>query len=267
MRQLGRIYGRLLIAGFRRQSTYRLAALGGLAANLTFGLLKLAILSAAVRTTSGDLGGYDLATMSAYIWISQGLLGSVNLYGRLDLVDRVKTGDVAVEFLRPIDLQAATLATELGRGLFTLLPRGLPLLLVGILVGMSGPSGWLGWLAGPISLVLGMLTSYAMVYLIAVAGFWLVDVRGIQMFYMAVAGFLGGLFVPIWIFPGWLTTLAVATPFPAMLMYPVDVLSGRAEGLEIVGLLAAQAGWLLVLLAVGQALTRAGRRVLEVQGG
>jgi ABC-2 type transport system permease protein len=122
-------------------------------------------------------------------------------------------------------------------------------------------------LLGSCSLLLGMLISYAAVYLVAVAGFWLVDVRGIQMLYMVVSGFLCGLYVPIWIFPGWLLAVARSTPFPAMMMYPVDVLSGRTDGLDAGLLVLAQVGWLAVLVVAGQLATRAGRRVLEVQGG
>lgn len=48
-----RTYSRLFVAGFRRQSTYRLAALGGLVANTTFGLLKVALLFAAIDAAGG----------------------------------------------------------------------------------------------------------------------------------------------------------------------------------------------------------------------
>src|SRR5579862_6397247 len=93
--RVGRVYWRLLVAGFRRQSAYRLAALGGLVANVTFGLLKVAMLFATVRAAGGELHGYDTASMSTYVWLSQGLLGSVNLMGRTDLALRVKDGQVA----------------------------------------------------------------------------------------------------------------------------------------------------------------------------
>jgi ABC-2 type transport system permease protein len=85
MRATARVYWRILVAGFRRQSAYRLAALGGLVANLTFGMLKVAILFATVRAAGGQLHGYNTASMSAYVWLSQGMLGSVNLNGRTDL--------------------------------------------------------------------------------------------------------------------------------------------------------------------------------------
>lgn len=268
LRRTTRVYWRLLVAGFRRQATYRLAALGGLVANVTFGLLKVAVLFAGVRAAGGELSGYDVGAMSAYIWISQGLLGSVNLFGRCDVAERIKDGDVAVDFLRPLDVQAASITTEVGQSLFALLPRGLPSVAIGALVvGMDLPSNPVSYLIGTLSVLLAITLAAATVYLVAATGFWLVDARGVQILYMVVSGFLAGLFVPIRIFPGWLEALAQATPFPSMLMYPVDILSGRVTPTQGVLLVGVQLGWLAAVLLVGHLMTRAGRRILEVQGG
>jgi len=268
MRATARVYWRLLVAGFRRQSAYRLAALGGLVANLTFGLLKVAVLFATVRAAGGQLHGYDTAAMGTYVWISQGLLGSVNLNGRTDLAVRVKDGQVAVDFLRPVDLQGATIAAEAGASLFALVPRGLPsVLLGGLTTGLQLPQSPVSYLLGVLSLLLGIVVSAATVYLIAVAGFWLVETRGLQILYMLASGFLGGLYVPIALFPFWLRTLAAATPFPSIMMYPVDVISGLGGAGRAAGLVLAQVAWLAGVLVIGQLLTRAGRRRLEVQGG
>lgn len=120
---------------------------------------------------------------------------------------------------------------------------------------------------GALSLLLGIVVSATTVYLVGVSGFWLVETRGVAILYMVVSGFLAGLFVPIAMFPDWLRLVATATPFPSMMMYPVDVLSGRIGGLDAIGLVALQVLWLAVTLAAGQLATRAGRRRLEVQGG
>ena len=269
MRGTIRVYWRLLVAGFRRQSAYLMAAFGGLVANTTFGLLKVAILFATVRAAGGELQGYDVAQMSTYIWISQGLLGSVNMYGRTDIADRIKSGDVAVDFLRPVDVQGAAVTTEVGRALFNLIPRGLPSVLIGaVFVGMAAPDGPSSYVLGAVSVLLGIAVSAVTVYvLVAVPGFWIVETRGLQILYMVFAGFLAGLFVPIWLFPAWLEVAAQATPFPATMMYPVDVISGRAGGIDALVLVGVQLAWLVGVAALGQVLTRAGRRHLEVQGG
>jgi ABC-2 type transport system permease protein len=73
--------------------------------------------------------------------------------------------------------------------------------------------------------------------------------------------------VPLWLFPGWLQGIALATPFPALLMFPTDILSGRTTGAAAVGLVGAQLAWLALMAAAGQLMTRGGRRHLEVQGG
>lgn len=269
MRAAGRTYWRLLVAGFRRQSAYLLAAFGGLVANTTFGLLKVAILFATVRAAGGELEGYDVALMSTYIWVSQGLLGSVNLFGRIDIADRIKNGDVAVDFLRPLDVHAAAVTTEIGKSLFALIPRGIPSVLIGgLLVGMALPDNPIAYVLGAASVVLGIAVSAATVYLVVAApGFWVVETRGLQILYMVVSGFLAGLFVPIWIFPRWLEIAAQTTPFPSMMMYPVDIISGRVDSGQGLVLLAVQVAWLVGVGALGQVLTRAGRRHLEVQGG
>lgn len=182
-------YWRLFAAGVREQSTYRLAALGGLVANLTFGFLKVTVLFATVRAAGGELKGYDVATMSTYVWLSQGLLGSVNLFGRTALATRVKDGDIAIDLLRPVNVQGVHLMTELGRSVWSLVPRGVPSVVIGALVvGMALPPGVIPYVLGALSLLLGMLVSAASVYLVAVAGFWLVETRGVQTFYMVDRG-------------------------------------------------------------------------------
>ncbi|MGF7237151.1 MAG: ABC transporter permease [Frankia sp.] len=267
MRAIVRVYRRLLMAGFRRQSAYRLAALGGLVANATFGLLKVAVLFATVRAAGGDLAGYDIGRMSTYIWLSQALLGSVNLHGRTDIAERIKDGRVAVDFLRPLDVQAAEIVTETGRALFALIPRGIPTLVIGAFVGMALPGSVAAYPLGAVSLLLGIVISVAAAYLVGVAGFWLVETRGVQICYVVLSGFLAGLFVPIRLFPAWLRLVAEATPFPSMMMSPIDILAGRVGLAGALTLLAAQLAWLAGVGGLGQALTRAGRRRLEVQGG
>lgn len=261
-------YWRILRAGFRSATTYRAAMIGGLVANATFGFLKAAVLFATVRAAGGDVAGYDLGSMSAYIWLSQGLLGAINLNGGSDFADRVRTGDVAIDFARPISPQLAAIAHEVGQSAATLVPRGLPSVAIGALVvGMAMPTTPLPYLLGLLSLALGMTISATVAQVLATAGLWLVETRGLQVFYMVVSGFFSGLFVPIALFPDWLGVLARSTPFPSMMMSPIDVLSGRVDLAGSLGLLAVQAGWLLALLGAGAVATYAGRRRLEVQGG
>lgn len=269
MRADPRTYWRLAQAGFRRQSAYLLATFAGLCANLTFGFIRSALLLAAVAASGGRMAGYDAGTMGAYVWLSQGLLGAVQLgTGSSEIGERVRNGDIAIDFLRPVDVQGAYLAGDLGRAAYSLIPRGLPSVLVGAATfGLVLPGSVLPYALGLLSVVLGVALSFLCFFITQILGFWVIETRGIRTFYMVVASFLGGLFVPIHLFPGWLAAIAHATPFPSILQAPVDVLSGRAVGTAALQVLAVQVLWSVAVAVLGRVVLGAGRRALEVQGG
>ncbi|MFI6173340.1 ABC transporter permease [Nocardia sp. NPDC051052] len=262
------VYAHLARAGFRRQSQYKLAMFAGLFTNCVFGFVRAAVMLAAVRAT-GDFGGYNEGSIGAYVWLSQGLLGAMQFMGpTLDLADRVKNGDIAIDFLRPVDVQFGYLASDLGRAACTILPRGVPSVLIGVFTfGLVMPNTPLPYLLGAVSVLLAVAISFLCLFAVALIGFWVVETRGLRVLYQVTGTFLAGLFVPVHMFPGWLRTIAQATPFPSILQSPIDVLSGRITGLAAVGVVAVQVCWVLVIGGIGRVLLAAGRRKLEVQGG
>lgn len=262
-------YARLTVAGFRQQSTYLGAAAAGVFTNAVFGFVKMAILLATLQGAGGVAGGYTPQLMVSYIFLSQGMLTAIGAFGGDGaLAERIRTGDIAVDFLRPLNVQFATLATVLGGAVYSLIPRALPLVAIGAATSMMA---WAGEPAAyplaAVSVLLSIVLAQALLYCVQVLGFWVVDTRGIQMFYMVVGTFLMGMFVPVGLFPDWLARIAEYTPFAWILMPPCDILSGRIDVAAGLGTVAVQVGWTVAVLAVGQLLTAAGRRRLEVQGG
>ncbi|WP_261555709.1 ABC-2 family transporter protein [Frankia tisae] len=92
-------------------------------------------------------------------------LGSVNFWGGSEIAERIEDGQIAVDFLRPLDVQAATVTTEVGQALFAFIPRGIPQLLIGgLAVGMELPGSAAAGLLGVVSLLLAVVISEATVY-------------------------------------------------------------------------------------------------------
>lgn len=263
-------YLHLAAAGFRRQTQYRLAMFAGLFTNVVFGFIRSAILLAAVASSGGYLAGYDAGSLSAYVWVSQGLLGAVVLgMGTSELRDRIRTGDIAVDLARPVDVQLGYTAADLGRAVYTFIPRGLPSVLVGALtVGLVLPTTPLPYLLGLVSIVLAVALSFLTRFLVVdLPGFWLTETRGLTSTYSVIATFLAGLYVPVHMFPDWLATLAAWTPFPSMLQVPVDVVTGRVTGAASFAEVGVQAAWTLGILLAGRVVMSAATRRLVVQGG
>ncbi len=258
----------LVRAGFRRYSTYRLATVAGIITNSVFGLIRASILLAAIASAGTAVAGYTPAQASSYVWWGQGLIACVGLFGWAEVSDRVRSGDIAVDFARPVDPQLAYLSADLGRAALLLLTRGLPTLAIGALVfGVAAPQSVGVAALGAVSVVLAVVISFGCRYAVNLASFWVVENRGPQLTYVVVSGLLAGLYVPVAWFPQWLAAVAACTPFPSMLQAPIDLLGGRAGVAEAVHTIAIQLAWAAGMLALGAVLTRQGRRVLEVQGG
>jgi ABC-2 type transport system permease protein len=268
MPAIGLVFWRFARMGFRRESRYLLAAVAGLVANVMFGFIKAAVLLNVVAANTRPVAGYTATTIGAYVWLSQGLLGAIGLFGSAEIAERIKTGDVAIDLIRPVDVQLSHLAVDLGRATFTLLPRGIPSVLVGVFtIGVTFPSHPAGYVLGGVSLLLGVTVSFVCRFALNIVGFWVLETRGLQTFYTVVSSFFSGLFVPVAFFPDWLHVVAVCSPFPSMLQTPIDVLSGRVTGLPAVTAIVVQIGWVVVAGLVGRVLFTAGRRRLEVLGG
>ncbi|HLT62533.1 MAG TPA: ABC-2 family transporter protein, partial [Microlunatus sp.] len=176
--------------------------------------------------------------------------------------------EIAVDLARPVDLYFSWWARDLGRAAFTLPARGLPPFLVGaVLMGVALPTTPASYLLGVISVLLAASISFTIRFLINLAAFWVIDVRGLIGVMVVVTSFFCGLYVPVHLFPDWLRVVAYATPFPSILQFPIDVLSGRAEGLAGLQTIGVQAAWLAGLVLLSRiVLFRASRR-LVVQGG
>ncbi len=266
----GSVAFHLVGAGFRRAAAYRTAVLAGATTNTVFGVIKLGILSAAAGSAGGSIGGYDRAALSTYTWLSQGLLAVVGLLGgtsvRLD--QRIRTGDVVVDLARPVDPVLAWMADDAGRALQAATFRFLaPLVFGAVVFGITVPTSPATVPLLVVSIVLAWAVSFCCRVLVEMAGFWTTDVRGLTTVYIAVSNVLGGVIVPLTLFPPALAALARATPFPSMLQIPVDIAVEHRSGSAALTGLAVQAAWVVVLLAATSAVLRRATRKVVVQGG
>ena len=255
-------------AGYRRWATYRQAAVAGVFVNTVFGVIKLSILLGVASAAGGTVAGYDAASLSTYAWVAQAMIAVVMIFGWTELADRVRTGDIAVDLARPVDLQLAWLATDLGRAAWGLVSRAaVPIVFGAVFFGFHWPDDPTAVALLPVSLVLAVCVSFALRFMLNLLSFWLTEIRGLVLLYVLVSGLLGGHLVPVQLFPHWLQVLAYATPFPAMVQFTIDLVTGQATGLRAVGEVVAQLGWAVALLLAGRVVLARATRRLVVQGG
>jgi ABC-2 type transport system permease protein len=262
-----RLYFEIARRGYRRYAAYPGATVAGVFTNTVFGFMLAYILLAVFRERD-SVGSYDASDAVTYVWLGQGMLMTIYIWGWFEVARRVQTGDIATDLQRPLDFQAYWLAQDLGRAGYHALFRGVPPFLLGALVfDVRPPDDVAAALAFPLSVLLAVVVSFAFRFLFNLTAFWLLDYRGVGILAMVLSTFFSGQIVPIAFFPDWLATIAWALPFAAMVQAPIEVFLGHAAGIELAGLLALQAFWALALLGAGRAVYAAGTRKLVVQGG
>jgi ABC-2 type transport system permease protein len=259
----GRLYVALLGAGFRRQTTYRLALAAGLATAAFFGVVRTAVFFALYREQD-RVAGLDVADAITYVWILQGLFAVVWAPWFWEHAEAIRSGEFVVELLRPGDPYLRLAAFDLGRTLSLLVTRTVPVLAVAALVlplRLPGTAGGLAWLAA--SLVLAAVVSFQLRFLFGAAAFWTPDYRSMFLLLFPVLWLASGFVIPVEFFPGPLRAVVDWSPLIPLVMAPVRVATGRSAALAVAG----QVAWVLVLWLAGRLVLGVASRRLVVHGG
>ena len=107
----------------------------------------------------------------------------------------------------------------------------MPIVFGAIFFGFHWPTDPTAIVLLPLSILLAVCVSFACRFMVNLTAFWLTEVRGLVLLYVLVSGLLGGHLVPVQLFPDWLQAAAYVTPFPAMIQFPINLVTGQATGL------------------------------------
>jgi len=262
-----RPYLALLSARYRMLLQYRSAAVAGMATQVFFGFVRVMIFRGFYAAAPGD-HPLSLAETTSYIWLSQAFL-LVTMAG----VDReiealVRTGHVAHDLARPLDLHAHWLARLVAGRAAPITLRAVPILLFAALAGGLQPPASAGHLAlAALSQALGVVLSAAIYTAVTTSLLWTVSGEGVARLAPAVVFFLGGTVIPLPLLPDGCQRLLELLPFRGLIDVPIRTYLGQLAPADIAAGLALQAGWILAFVLLGRWLAARGVHRLVVQGG
>lgn len=217
------------------------------------------------ETGAERLGGLTLVEMLWYLAMTECMALSMSrVAGEVD--QDVRTGTLAVQLIRPLSYPLYRLSVSLGERLVRyamglIVSSLVALVLVGpISVSITGLAVFLATL--PLAFVLDLLTNL----LIGLGAFWLEDTSGLALIYSRVTMILGGMLLPLELFPDALHTVAASLPF-ALVMYGPARLFVRPDAWFMAELLVKQAVFISVLACALFFVHRAAMRRLSAHGG
>lgn len=253
-------------ASFQQQLAYRVANWAGLFTNAAFLLFRCGVFTACYRNRS-EIGGLSVLEATSFVTVTQAILMVAPVWGAVGLANDIRTGQIAVDLLRPIDLFTVTMARRLGISAYFAFARTVPLLALGAAAGLLGPPSPIGALAFLISVALGAWIGVAVLFLIETSSFWLESERGVRMIVLGLSTLPSGLLLPVGWYPEWLQTVFRATPFAYTLNLPAEIWLGQAAGRGLFGALAVQLAWALAMTVLCRTALARGARRLQAVGG
>lgn len=233
-------------------------------ANVVFGFLRSSVLLAVASSGTGV--GYSGRQLVTYVWAGQGLIGVVLLWMQPDLPERIRSGDIVTDLLRPVNPVWRMLAGDVGVAAYASLTRFVgPIMIGALFFDLYAPRELTTYPLFVFSAALAMLVGFGCRYLVSSMSYWLLDARGQWMGWSIASLLLSGMAFPLWFLPHPLgLVLYVGTPIASVMQVPLDVLIERVPPGPA---LALQATWVVVLLAACQLVQRRAERRLVVQGG
>lgn len=216
----------------------------------------------AVEANGGLLDGYDAASITWYIAVSEAVYMAVSSRIIEEIGSDIATGAVASEMLRPAPVIGVRLATQFGATLPRLAANVVAGGTVALVTVGAPPSPGALLLALP-ALPLGAACNLMASHAFAGIAFWLRDAGSAWFLYQKLIFIFGGMLLPLQVLPRAMRIVAFGLPFMTMAYAPARLASGHVEPY----LLLVQVGWLVALGAVAVAVFGAGERRLQAVGG
>lgn len=171
------------------------------------------------ETGATELGGLTLAQMLWYLAVTESIILSAPRVSQV--VDQdVRTGQLAVHLLKPLSYPLYCLGNSLGeRSVRFFLNLSVGLFMVLFFAGpidLRFESVLFLLLALPLAFVLDFLANF----LIGLFAFWLEDTTGLMLIYSRITMILGGMLIPIELFPEYMQPWLKVLPFASIVYGP-----------------------------------------------
>jgi ABC-2 type transport system permease protein len=235
--------------------------------NVLFQIYLLKVVWTAIYIGRGDTSTDQLRLLIAYLTLANLQTWILVPNSPDSLQQRVRTGEVAFDIARPVDLIGQLLAQRTGTilGLIPFVIISFPLsLFVGEL---QLPASTQSWFLYVVSLILSYFIVSYLTILIGLISFWTLETTGLQLIYRFVNQLFAGTLIPISFFPPILHTIAILLPFQGVAFLPVSIYLGQLQGMQAFQALVTQFIWVIVLYILVKLVWYKAQRRILIQGG
>lgn len=264
------VYGTFVRNAFLAMLAYRLRYYTGIVTYLLFVSVHYFIWNAVYhgRPPGSTIHGFTLEQMVTYVsvaWIARSLyFSSVDE----EINEIVRTGQISIYLLRPVQFHFMLLSQAFGETLFRLIFFTLP---IGAVILWSFP---VAPPASPLALVwflLSNVTSFFVMaeigFLVGLLAFGMKSIQGVMRAKYYLIQLLSGLLLPLAFFPAPVARVLEMLPLKMITYVPLQLYLGKITGPAVLLTFVEQIAWAALLFALGQWGWHRAVRKLTIQGG
>lgn len=204
------------------------------------------------------IGGYSAGDFVAYflgIYLVRQLTAVWVIFV---LNDEIRQGTLSGRLLKPVAPFWFHVAEHVGHVLVRA-PIVLTVFCLGsVLFTITLPDEFWRFPSFLVSLILAWTIIFHIYYCVGLLAFWMANSIALDAMVWSMYTVLGGMLIPIDLFPEATRWLVAMLPFSASLDFPVKLLIGKAVGIEVVSGIALQVVWVAILVMCRRALWRRG---------
>jgi len=214
-----------------------------------------------------NMGQIGLNDMINYVVLSTCISIMVNNNTIFQIGDKIRSGDIGLQLMKPVSLQTAMLFQAMGINASRLVFELVPLVAVAaIFYPLELPPVQVLPLF-LIALANGFVINFLLAYTLGLVGFWYINIYHLSRLLTDVIKVFSGAWIPLWFFPQILTDLSEWLPFRLIYFSPITIYLGKTDAFDSLMIILQQFMWIGILVLVAKFVWHRGISKLVIQGG
>ncbi|SDN01267.1 ABC-2 type transport system permease protein [Paenibacillus sp. yr247] len=210
------------------------------------------------------IAGFSFKQIMWYLVITEAMiLACPSLCSRIE--EEVKSGDIVFKFVRPVSFVVFHYVEYMSEAAIRFVVNATIGGILGLII-IGPPAFGFGLVWLPIVVWFGFTVNFMLNMVLALCSFWVEETRGLEFVYNKFLFTIGGMLMPLELFPDVLQRVGYWLPFQAIVYIPAKT-AVAFDANKLAGALTTQLIWVLFIGVIVSMVYRKGVKKLNVNGG
>lgn len=256
---------------FMSSIQYRASAIAGILTQFFFGFILVFVYLAFYESNNIE-PPMEATQIVSYLWLQQAFFALTYSYHKdKEIVNMIKTGNVAYELCKPCNLYFKWFFRILGDKVSKVLLRFFPIIIMSIFLfkpyNLGLPFSIYSFIGFIITLIISSFLITGITTLLHILVFYTIESDGVLNMFKVIVSLFAGTIVPIPFLPKFLQIISNLLPFQYVGDIPYRIYSGNVSESMILPTILIQIIWITIIMVFSNLLVKKTLNKVVIQGG